>query len=172
MMKMRQCICVMVAFSLFLLNCIETGWASEKKPVLDDDGNVVTEGEIEENMGDDYRISYIRKAVYAGLFLAPIGGVIFSDRICSRYSNCSDLPFPMVICSNHCSENEYLAIWLVSTAALETATIITSYYIGKQYDRRQAIERIKAQRRKQKKHAFDEQEMTGGGCFQLLKVTF
>ena len=47
MMKMRQCICVMVAFSLFLLNCIETGWASEKKPVLDDDGNVVTEGEID-----------------------------------------------------------------------------------------------------------------------------
>jgi hypothetical protein len=52
-MKVRPCICVMVA-SLLLLSCVEMGWA-EKKPVLDDDGNVISEEEIKANMGDRYR---------------------------------------------------------------------------------------------------------------------
>jgi hypothetical protein len=118
----------------------QKGWP-EKNPVLDDDGYLITEAEIVENIDSVYRKG---SAIGGGVLLAVPAGVLFSKSV------------TIIPC----------------TIAIGTAGIATGYYIGKYFDRRQAINHIKAQRRQQKKHALGEEENADGFYLRLLKVTF
>ena len=135
------------------------GWA-EKNPVWDDDGYLITEAEIEANMGSGYRIGCVIGG--AGLSVVPAfyGGYGFA---------------PFLICGFLLDDDSYSCgdwAFAVGLIAIEMAGIIASYHLGKYYDRQRTIYRIKAQRRKQKEHAFGEQDITDGFYFRLLKGTF
>jgi cyanophycinase-like exopeptidase len=124
---MKIKLCVMVAFSLILLNCIGTGWA-KKEPVLDDDGNVITEAEIKENMGTGYRKGCI---FGGGIFAVPS---LLAGLLCFIGPLAPDGP----------SENDPAA-GSIFIAASVTA-VVASHYIGKHLDRRRAISRIAQQK--------------------------
>ena len=162
-MEIRQYICIMAAFSLLLLSCIETAWA-EKKPILDDDGNVITEWEIKENMNSHYRIGCVSGGCLLSAVPAGIGGALIAAGICVGwfYDGYFD----------RCSKDTAEVVFVGSTVALEIAAIIASYYIGKRLDRRRAINHIKARRRHQKKHGLSKQEITEGILLPIAQGAF
>lgn len=136
------------------------GTYARRASVMDDDGNVIMEGEIEENMGIGYRTGCIIGG--AGLAVVPAfyGGILFADLFCDFDGD------------DRCEGDEAWLLFLAGSVIIEVAVIAGSYYAGKSYDRGRAIERIKAQRRQQKEHALGRPEMSGGFRLQLLKVTF
>jgi uncharacterized protein (UPF0333 family) len=119
-MKIRQCICVMVVFSLLLLNCMKTGWA-EKEPVLDDKNNVITEAEIEENTGSGYRKGCAIGGGFLSAFPSLLGGGLVGEFISPE-------------------------VGILIAISFEAAGITASYYIGKDFDRQRAINRIAQQK--------------------------
>jgi hypothetical protein len=146
----------MVAFSLLLLSCIETGWA-EKNPVLDDDGNVITEAEIKANMGDGYRFRF---SIEGGVLSAGVGflvGVLLAEKFDGGAMEYQILKVPSFV---------------FSLAATTSVGITASYYTGKHFDRQRAIRRIEEQRRKQKEQSFLYQGGDGQFYMRLLSVKF
>jgi hypothetical protein len=152
--------------------------AGATKPVLDDDGNVITAVEVKANMDSFYRKRYCIGGGILSAVPALIWGVLLIATICDCSIGCPEefgydggscLGFA---CCDSCSDSECSGLLVASTAVFELTAIISSYYIGKYYDQQRAINRIKAQRLKQKKHAFNEQEMADGFRLQLLNVTF
>ncbi len=122
--------------------------------VFDDDGNVITEAEIQANMGMFFEFG----CCIGGGCLGLIPATFLLVWIC-------DVGLDGEECANeNLGPIAFLGTIIVAGAA--------SYYIGKKCDRQRAIERIKTQRRKQKENAFGEQDTTDGFYFQLLKVRF
>ena len=169
----------MVVFALLLLNCIEIGWAE----VLDDDGNVITEAVIEVEMStlEGTMEQGCIRGCFVGwgalLILVGIAGESFefecSDSRPSFFDRFSDgYSPPDYTKSDECERTplslKERALFMLGGIAI---AMIGVYETGKQYDRQQAIERIKAQRR-QKNNAFSEPEITDGFRLQLLTVRF
>jgi hypothetical protein len=141
----------------------QRGW-SERNPVLDDNGYLITKAEIEANMGTGYRTGYVITGGSIGLIPALWGITIIILAKCTCECIFDDCDCD---CPGAYNDIEFWVGW----SAAEASIIIGSYYIGKHSDRTIAIEHIKAQRRK-KKHAFGEQNVTDGVYFQLLNGTF
>ena len=87
-MEIGKYLCALV-FSLLLLISIKTTWA-EQKIVLDDDGSVITELEINENMSKGYRIGCISGGSVLSIFPAGIGGSLIAAGICGGWFYDSD----------------------------------------------------------------------------------
>ena len=150
---------ILVASSLLLLGCIETGWAG-KDPIPDDDGNVIMEAEIEENMGKGYRTGCVIGGAGLAVVPAVYAGIGLASLVCLAGGE------------ERCDDDEVWLLVVGGAVVTELAVIILGYYEGKRYDRGRAIKRIKARRRQQKEHALGKPEMSGGFRLQLLKVTF
>ena len=95
---------------------------------------------------------------------AGIGGALIAAGICGGwfYDGYFD----------RCSKDTAETLFVVSTAALEIVSITVSYYIGKHFDRRRAINRIKSKRRQQREHFLGEPESSDGNYFQWFSTTF
>ena len=169
-MKIKQCVYVMVVVFLLMLICVGMGWA-KKKPVLDYDGNVITEAEIKANMKYNTRVGCCIGGFVGGGCLGLTYSIAVAVRACGGIGNgCGDVDVEI-------GNGTKIAFW-------GTLIVIElgAYYIGKRSDRQRAIKRIrvqrrvgkrfKAQQRQQKNHVFGEQEMTDGFRFQLLTVRF
>jgi hypothetical protein len=142
-----KCTTQRVASPVIGVGIMRHGW-SEKKPMFDDDGNVITEEEIRANM----RLKKL-----------PIGGCLGG---CLGGSSV----WLLFIAIAYFEPPEELFIILMPIGILAGSFI--GDLIDENRDRKQAIERIKAQRRQQKQGALLEPESAGEFYFRLLKVTF
>jgi len=123
-------------FAAVLLVFASTGAVRQevgKRLVLDDDGNVIPEAEIEANMGSGYRKT---GAIAGGLLMGIVGGMLITGRA-FVYEGWELDP----------------ATAVAGAIVLEGGGILLGYGIGKEYDRRRAIHRIRAQRHQRKEHS-------------------
>ena len=116
-----------VALLLVFVSTGTTRQRMEPWSVRDDDGNEITEAEIETNMGSAYRKT---GAIAGGVLMGIAGAVLVAGRAFVYRGWELDR-----------------ATAVAGAVALEGGGILLGYGIGKEYDRRQAIDRIKAQRR-------------------------
>ena len=123
--------------------------------MLDEDGNVIPEAEIEANMSSGYRtvvtvVGGVLMGIPAGMLIIGkvfIYGVIEMDK----------------------------GTAVVGAIALEGGGIFLGYQIGKEYDRQRAINRTKAQRRQRKEQSNSEALLrieSGDLCFAVPSLTF
>ena len=116
---------------------------SMKKSVLDDSGKVITEAEINENIGLGYRVGCVIGGGIVSVVPAFIGGAFISAFICDGwwFNGYFD----------RCSSDTAESLAFGSMIMIEVVGITVSYCTGKYLDRQRAINKIRAKHREQRK---------------------
>lgn len=127
--RLLKGVCVSVVVLLVFVSIGAAQQRMDSWSVQDDAGNEITEAEIEASMGSGYRKA---GAIAGGVLMGIVGGVLIAGKAFVYEGWELDR-----------------ATSVVGAVALEGGGILLGYGIGKEYDRRKAIDRIKAQRRGQ-----------------------